>query len=150
YQTWHLGQVGEHQAQLDDEALDKGEVGWGPALLNGQYVGVDEDGEIDETGKKVLQATSSWNSATYSPDGDESKNLKWGKNNLWDKVPYLANIKMMCDDLDNGDETPGDEDNAMRRWLNNGASGSCQYDVADAGTYDLISQYTVHDSYNQI
>src|SRR5699024_3085869 len=150
YQTWHLGQVGEHQAQLDDEALDKGEVGWGPALLNGQYVGVDEDGEIDETGKKVLQATSSWNSATYSPDGDESKNLKWGKNNLWDKVPYLANIKMMCDDLDNGDDTPGDDDNAMRRWMYNGASGSSKCDAAGAGTSDMIPHITGNEYNKQI
>lgn len=150
YQTWHLGQVGEHQAQLDDEALDKGEVGWGPALLNGQYVGVDEDGEIDETGKKVLQATSSWNSATYSPDGDESKNLKWGKNNLWDKVPYLANIKIMCDDRDNGDDTPGDDDNAMRRWMYNGASGSSKCDAAGAGTSDMIPHINGNEYNKQI
>lgn len=150
YQTWHLGQVGEHQAQLDDEALDKGEVGWGPALLNGQYVGVDEDGEIDETGKKVLQATSTWNSATYSPDGDESKNLKWGKNNLWDKVPYLANIKIMCDDRDNGDDTPGDDDNAMRRWMYNGASGSSHCDAAGAGTSDMIPHINGNEYNKQI
>ncbi|SMX66772.1 hypothetical protein BI49514_00317 [Brevibacterium iodinum ATCC 49514] len=148
YQTWHLGQVGEHQAQLDDEALDKGEVGWGPALLNGQYVGVDEEGEIDETGKKVLQATSTWNSATYSPDGDESKNLKWGKDNLWDKVPYLANVKIMCDDRDNGDDTPGDDDNAMRRWMYNGASGTSHCDSAGAGTADMIP-YITGDQYNK-
>lgn len=150
YQTWHLGQVGEHQAQLDDEALDKGEVGWGPALLNGQYVGVDEEGGVDETGKKVLQSTNTWNSATYSPDGDESKNLMWGKNNLWDKVPYLANIKMMCDDRDNGDDTPGDDDNAMRRWMYNGASGSSHCDAAGAGTSDMIPHINGNEYNKQI
>lgn len=138
YQTWHLGQVGEYQAQLDDDALSKGEVGWGPAILNGQYVGVDEDGAIDETGKKVLQATRGWNSATYSPDGDQSKNEKWGKNNQWDKVPYLANVKMMCDDRDNGDDEPGDDDNAMRRWMYSGASGTSWCDSAGAGTSAMI------------
>lgn len=148
YQTWHLGQVGEHQADLDEEALDKGEVGWGPALLNGQYVGVNEEGGIDDTGKKVIQATSTWNAATYSPDGDESKNLKWGKNNQWDKVPYLANIKIMCDDRDNGDDTPGDNDNAMRRWMYNGASGTSYCDSAGADTSAMIP-HIQGDQYNK-
>ncbi|MDN5806530.1 MAG: hypothetical protein L0I80_00460 [Brevibacterium sp.] len=150
YQTWHLGQVGEYQAALDDEALEKGEVGWGPALLNGQYVGVDEDGAVDKTGQKVLAATQAWNSATYSPDGDESKNLKWGQNNQWDKVPYLGNIKMMCDDRDNGKDTPGDDDNAMRRWAYNGASGSSYCDSAGAGTSAMIPHIQGNEYNKQI
>lgn len=150
YQTWHLGQVGEYQAALDDEALEKGEVGWGPALLNGQYVGVDEDGAVDKTGQTVLAATQAWNSATYSPDGDESKNMKWGKNNQWDKVPYLGNIKMMCDDRDNGKDTPGDDDNAMRRWAYNGASGSSYCDSAGAGTSAMIPHIQGNEYNKQI
>lgn len=148
YQTWLLGQVGEQQSQLDAEAEKAGEVGWGPALLNGQYIGVDEDGNVDEAGQKVLTASNTWNAATYSPDGEESKNEKWGNNNQWDKVPYLANIKMMCDDRDNGNDDPGDDDNAMRRWMYNGASGTSACDSAGAGTSSMIPSIQ-GDAYNK-
>lgn len=138
YQTWQLGQVGEYQAALDAEAEEKGEVGWGPALLNGQYVGVDESGAVDKTGRSVISATQAWNSGTYSPEGDGTKNQMWGKDNQWDAVPYLANIKMMCDDRDNGDDEPGDDDNAMRRWMYSGATGSSKCDAAGAGTAAMV------------
>lgn len=148
YQTWHLGQVGEHQAALDAEAEAKGEVGWGPALLNGQYVGVDEDGNVDEAGQKILTASNAWNSATYSPDSEASKNKKWGKHNQWDKVPYLASIKMMCDDRDNGDDNPGANDNSMRRWMYSGAEGSSSCDAAGAGTEAMVP-HVQGDEYNK-
>lgn len=148
YQTWHLGQVGEYQAALDDEALEKGEVGWGPALLNGQYVGVDESGAVDESGRDVLAATQAWNSGTYSPEGDGTKNQLWGKDNQWDQVPYLANVKIMCDDRDNGDDEPGDDDNAMRRWIYSGATGSSKCDSAGAGTSAMVP-HIQGDEYNK-
>lgn len=148
YQTWHLGQVGEYQAALDEEALDEGEVGWGPALLNGQYVGVDEEGAVDKTGRSVISATQAWNGATYSPEGENTKNEMWGGGNQWDKIPYLANIKMMCDDRDNGDDDPEAEDTAMRRWIYNGATGSSKCDSAGAGTAAMVPHIR-GDEYNK-
>lgn len=148
YQTWHLGQVGEYQAALDEEALDEGEVGWGPALLNGQYVGVDEKGAVDKTGRNVISATQAWNGATYSPEGENTKNELWGGGNQWDKVPYLANVKMMCDDRDNGDDGPEAEDTAMRRWIYSGATGSSKCDSAGAGTAAMVP-HIQGDEYNK-
>lgn len=148
YQTWHLGQVGEQQAALDAEAEEKGEVGWGPALLNGQYVGVDEDGNVDEAGKDVITASNAWNQATYSPEGEDSKNEKWGKGNSWDKIPYLANVKIMCDDRDTGDSDPGADDNAQRRWMYSGAVGTSSCDSAGAGTEAMVP-YVQGDEYNK-
>lgn len=148
YQAWHLGQVGEQQAALDAEAEEKGEVGWGPALLNGQYVGVDEDGNVDEAGKDVITASNAWNQATYSPEGEDSKNEKWGKGNSWDKIPYLANIKIMCDDRDTGGSDPGADDNAQRRWMYSGAVGTSSCDSAGAGTEAMVP-YVQGDEYNK-
>lgn len=148
YQTWHLGQVGEQQAALDAEAEEKGQVGWGPALLNGQYVGVDEDGKVDESGKDVIRASNAWNQATYSPEGEDSKNEKWGKGNSWDKIPYLANVKIMCDDRDTGDSDPGADDNAQRRWMYSGAVGTSSCDSAGAGTEAMVP-YVQGDEYNK-
>lgn len=148
YQTWHLGQVGEYQTALDEEALDKGEVGWGPALLNGQYVGVDEEGAVDKTGRSVISDSQAWNGATYSPEGENTKNEMWGGGNQWDKVPYLANVKMMCDDRDNGDDDPEAEDTAMRRWIYSGATGSSKCDSAGAGTAAMVP-HIQGDEYNK-
>lgn len=148
YQTWHLGQVGEYQAELDAEALEKGEVGWGPALLNGQYVGVDDQGAIDETGRKVLSETERWNRANYTPDSDGGKVAGWTEKSAWDKVPFLGNVKIMCNDV--GEAGNEDRDPSEKtRWMYSGNDGTSNYcDSAGAGTSAMIP-HIQGDEYNK-
>lgn len=138
YQTWHLGQVGEHQAQLDETALESGEVGWGPAILNGQYVGVDENGNVDEVGQQVITETERWNRANYSPDSDAGKVAGWTKHNAWDGVPYLGNIKIMCNDVGEAGNTDRDP-SEKTRWMYSGNDGTGNFcDAAGAGTVTMV------------
>lgn len=149
YQTWHLGQVGEHQAQLDDAAYQAGEVGWGPALLNGQYVGVDENGNVDKTGQNVIQHTDRWNRSNYSPDSETGKGHRWTTNNAWVDVPYLANIKIMCNDLGGLDDERSTEPSETTRWMYSGNDGTGNFcDAAGAGTSTMVP-HIQGDAYNK-
>lgn len=148
YQTWHLGQVGERQAELDSEARENGEVGWGPAILNGQYVGVNIDGEIDEQGRDVISATETWNQANYTPDSDSGKVALWAEESVWNQVPYLGNIKMMCNDVGGTGENDR-EPSENTRWMYSGNDGTNNYcDTASAGTTEMVS-YVQGNEFNQ-
>ncbi|GAA3288196.1 hypothetical protein [Nesterenkonia halobia] len=148
YQTWHLGQVGERQAELDSEARENGEVGWGPAILNGQYVGVNIDGEIDEQGRKVISNIETWNQANYTPDSDTGKMAMWAEDETWEDVPYLANVKLMCNDV-GGTADEEREPSKKTRWMYSGNDGTNNYcDTATAGTTEMVS-YIQGDEFNQ-
>lgn len=139
YRTWHLGQVGEHQAELDESAYRDGRVGWGPAILNGQYVGVDESGNVDEAGQQVLASTDQWNRASYSPDGDGTKGYHWTTGNAWNEIPYIATIKIMCNDVGGLNDERSTEPSDTTRWMYSGNDGSGNYcDAAGAGTSTMI------------
>lgn len=148
YQTWHIGQVGEQQAAIDRGQEAEGRMGWGAALLNGQYVGVDESGNVDDTGRRVVAETEAWNRANYSPDSDSGKVARWTEHSAWNEVPFLANVKIMCNDVggtDNDEREPSDK----TRWMYSGNDGDNTYcDTAGAGTTSMIS-YFKGDEYNE-
>ncbi|MGP5608404.1 hypothetical protein [Arthrobacter rhombi] len=148
YQTWLVGQVGEEQAALDRSAEARGDVGWGPALLNGNYVGVEtnDDGDVlrDEEALVIAQSLAGWNAATYSPDSDGSKTKAWTGGAAWQKVPFLANVKIMCSDL----STAGQENTSMgthNRWMYSGGTsvdGENYFcDSAGAGTTEMATYF---------
>lgn len=130
YQTWLNGQVGTTQAGVDLAAANEGKVGVGPALLNGVYLGTDENGNIDAAGKKVQAQTERWNNASYLPD-DANKGTKvlvWGVNNAWHEVPYLAAIKVICNDQDTTDTDSKGSESKGQRWMYYGARGQTDGD----------------------
>lgn len=153
YQTWHVGEVGETQAAWDEKAKTENKVGWGPAILNGNYLGMEvNDGDkdnppkIDKYGFSILAATADWNDANYAPDSDESKLNKWGHRS-WNEVPYLANVKVMCADYSSRDDDDMDA-SVSQRWMYSGSAGttnedgkSLYCDTDTAGTGDMVSNF---------
>lgn len=140
YQTWLLGQVDASQAEKDNAAQAAGDVGWGPAILNGNYVGSTEDGEPDAAGTAVLAATERWNQADYST-GNTSKVVEWTGKSAWAASPYLANVKIMCNDT----AVLGAESKEMgpdNRWMYSGGTTedgeNYHCDSAGAGTTKLV------------
>lgn len=140
YQTWLLGQVDAGQAQKDRAAQAAGEVGWGPAMLNANYVGSTENGEPDVAGAQVLAATERWNQADYST-GDNSKVVEWTRESAWAASPFLANVKIMCNDT----AALGEESREMgpdNRWMYSGGTTedgeNFHCDAAGAGTTNLV------------
>lgn len=140
YQTWLEGTVGPSTAAGDRTREANGEVSWGAVLLNAKYVG------NDDAGRDVIANINKWNGLSYSPNesladeawGDmKTKPGAWTKNKIWEKIPYLFNVKAMCADTSNGvvfTSSSGAEDN---KWM---YGGSC--DSASAGTSAMIPYFT--------
>lgn len=134
YTTWLVGQVGPQQAAADADLEAQGSLGWGPVILNGNYIG------DDEAGRAVSAAVQQWNSASYSPNGDGTKTNAWTNGDeqtgkIWNRVPFLAAVKWMCNDTTAGGE---ETDNpANNRWF---YGGSC--DSAGAGTTEMVPSFT--------
>lgn len=155
YQTWLVGQVGPEQAAADRAAPD-GQVTWGAALLNGNYVGTqtsDASGltSVDEGGRKVINAIAGWNGAPYTDDG---KVAAWGKHDAWSDVPALANVKLICNDQDKLKDDPGSDPSKEQRWMYSGAAGESEdgssfyCDSTGAGTTAMTSTFR-GDEYNK-
>ncbi len=141
YQTWALGQVGEEQAAKDRLLEQRNRVGWSAALLNGNYVAADADG------KSVVANVNYWNALSYSPNGEGTKTHAWTHSSeetahIWAKVPFLANVKMMCNDTETG-VSEGSSDADRNRWM---YGGSC--DSAGAETAHIVP-YFQGEAYNQ-
>lgn len=140
YQTWLEGYVGPTTASGDRTRESNGEVSWGSVILNSKYVG------NDDAGREVLDSVNTWNGLSYSPNesladeawGDmQTKPGAWTKNKIWEKVPYLFNVKAICGDTSNGvvfSSSSAEEDN---KWM---YGGSC--DSAGAGTSAMMPYFT--------
>lgn len=145
YQTWLEGTVGPKTAAGDRTRESNGEVSWGAVILNSKYVG------DDEAGSEVTSNINKWNGLSYSPneglideafDNMKTKPGAWTKNKMWERVPYLFNVKAMCADTSNGGgflngSSSAEQDN---RWM---YGGSC--DSATAGTSAMIPYFTGTD-----
>lgn len=143
YQSWLEGTVGPDTAANDRTREANGEVSWGAVLLNAKYV------SNDDAGREVVASINEWNSLSYSPNeglADEALgNMKtkpgaWTKGKMWEKVPYLFNVKAMCGDTSNGvifTSSSAEDDN---KWM---YGGSC--DSAGAGTASMIPYFTGTD-----
>lgn len=145
YQTWLEGTVGPRTAAGDRTRENNGEVSWGSVLLNGKYVG------NDDAGREVISNVEKWNGLSYSPneslvdeafDDMKTKPGAWTKNKMWERIPYLFNVKAMCADTSNGGgflngSSSAEEDN---KWM---YGGSC--DSASAGTSSMIPYFTGTD-----
>lgn len=148
YQTWLEGQVGPRQAAEDRTTETEGKLGWGPALLNGNYAN-----KNDKTGKRIQQAAAYWNTLTYSPSTDpESKTGYWTgadggffgtdfKDAAWEEIPYLFNVKAMCNDT--ATDGPASKEADKNQWM---YGGNC--DSAGAGTSDMVPYFT-GENYNE-
>lgn len=151
YQTWLVGQVGESEAAQDREAQKSGQVTWGAALLNGNYVGTDENGNVDPKGRDILTWVELWNGAPYTDDG---KVAAWGKHDMWQNVPALANVKVICNDQDKAKDDPGSDPSKEQRWMYSGAAGESEdgssfyCDSTGAGTTAMTSTFR-GDEYNK-
>lgn len=140
YQTWLEGQVGPETAAADRSRVTKGEVSWGAAILNSKYAG------DDDTGRDIIADSTKWNNLSYSPnegladtafDNMKTKPGAWTKNKMWEKVPYLFNVKAICGDTSNGTlfkSSSAEDDN---KWF---YGGSC--DAAGAGTANMVPYFT--------
>ena len=138
YQTWLIGQVGPAQALKDAEDERAGKIGWGPVILNGNYVG------DDAAGAKVVAATREWNSRSYAPNGDTTKTDMWTNDNAttgkaWAQIPALGTVKWICNDTTTG-TGEGNSSPESNKWL---YGGSC--DSAGAGTTDMLPHFTGED-----
>lgn len=144
YQTWLEGQVGAQTASQDRSRVTNGEVSWGAAILNSKYVGNDDEG------RDIIKHATLWNGLSYSPNesviqgeilGNQStKPGAWTKGKIWEKVPYLFNVKAMCGDTSDGvlfTSSSAEDDN---RWF---YGGSC--DAASAQTSNMIPHFTGTD-----
>lgn len=143
YQTWLEGQVGPQTAAADRTRVTNGEVSWGAVILNSKYVG------NDDQGREVRQSVNTWNTLSYSPNESfadqtwgemQTKPGAWTKNKIWEKVPYLFNVKALCGDTSDGvlfTSSSGEKDN---KWF---YGGSC--DAASAGTADMVPYFTGTD-----
>lgn len=147
YQAWLEGQAGPAQASADRALEQQNKLGWGPAILNSLYAS-----PSDAQGKSLRQAVNNWNSLTYAPGTDDkSKTGYWtgashswlGPNGsaAWADIPYLFNIKAMCNDQATGTSPSSDAKDNM--WM---YGGNC--DAAGAGTSSMIPYFT-GDAYNQ-
>lgn len=139
YQTWLVGEVGDSQAGADQASEKEGKLGWGPAILNGLYIGTDND-----AGPKVEAARQEWNNRSYAPNGDDTKTDAWtseGGKNSWAGVPLLTVVKFMCNDTAKGSENSGDAD--KNKWF---YGGNC--DAAGAGTTSMVPFFS-GQAYNQ-
>jgi hypothetical protein len=131
YQTWLLGEVGPDQAKADTAREASGEVGLGPAILNGLYVG------NDDAGRDVILKTLNWNSLSYAPNGDDTKADAWtsgGGSDSWAAIPFLYNVKIICNDTEGGSSNSGEPEN--NKWM---YGGSC--DPAGAGTTTMVPYF---------
>lgn len=143
YQTWLNGEVGPQQAYEDLERERSNQVGWGPAILNGLYVGTDDAGR-----KRLTGAVNDWNSHSYAPEedgfvGDASTKVSdWTDDEIWKDVPFLYTVGAMCnDDFDGG----GSTDPKDNRWM---YGGSC--DSAGAGTSHMVPYFQGNEYNNQM
>lgn len=132
YQAWLEGSVGTAEAATARQQDSTGAVSWGAALLNGNYVGDDDDGQ------RVLRATEDWNSRSYMHDGNDTKTDGWTDEALWKDSPYLFNIKTMCaDTYPGGNGSNSDDDNL---WMYN---GNCN--ASEAGATQVVDNYQGND-----
>ena len=167
YQTWLVGQIGEAEALKDIDA-DDGDVTWGAAILNANYLGTEIQGEgyergggidksgveaVDQDGIEVMKHTEGWNGLPYTKDG---KVTVWEDHDVWAEHPTLANVKIMCNDKDTlGEGDVGDDPTESQRWMFSGSKdaiaedGSSLYcDSKGAGTTAMISSFKGED-YNK-
>lgn len=133
YQTWSVGQVGSEQAAKDRTAKAEGSIGISQAILNAQHLGTDENGNIDDSGKTLLDQTDRWNEAGYTakPDELDTKLHVWGTNNAWSQIPYLSVVKVICNDTDTADSDATEEGTSSQRWAYTGARGTTEGDVSN-------------------
>lgn len=142
YNAWLEGEVGQQQSQ-DDRALEKqGKVGWGPAILNGQYVGVNS-----KATSEMLTASGKWDAGSYAPNGDSSKTHLWiaSPNQSWGRVPMLAVVKAMCNDTSGGFGGDYNSGAAYQRWM---YGGNC--DTAGAQTQNVEPHFVGNDYAEQL
>lgn len=149
YQAWLEGQVGPAQASADRALEQAGSLGWGPVILNSMYAG------DDQAGKDLRTAVNHWNALSYATGREDTKKTGYwtGANGgwfglgegtaAWADIPYLFNIKAMCNDQATDGEGSGDAE--LNRWML-GGSNNC--DAATAGTSSMIPYFT-GDAYNQ-
>ena len=151
YQTWLIGEVGPVQAAEDIKREQAGNVGWGPAILNGMYLGsTGADMTLDEAAKAVQGRSAEWNSHSYAPEVDgfidkaETKVSDWNDHGIYNDVPFLLTVGALCNDgfSGGGDDKTGPDAN---RWM---YGGSC--DDSGAGTQDLIPYFQGHMFQNQV
>ena len=137
YQTWLLGEVGPQGAAASKEAEANGELGWGPAILNGLYAGPDDDGD------QVRSAVSHWNSLGYSPDDDPDTKVGYWTGDegdyddgeaAWKDIPFLAMIKTMCNDI--ATDGGGTDKAEKNQWM---YDGRC--DSSGAGTANIVPYF---------
>lgn len=141
YQTWLEGQVGPSTAASDRTRINNGEVSWGAVILNSKYVG------DDDAGRDVVKHVNVWNGLSYSPNeefiqgeilGNQStKPGAWTKGKIWEKVPYLFNVKALCGDTSNGTLFTSSSAQDDNLWFYGGAC-----DSASAGTTAMIPHFT--------
>lgn len=143
YQAWLEGTVGPEAAAQDRTRVAEGNVSWGAAILNSKYVG------NDDAGREVLKNADKWNTLSYSSDeklADEAfgslktKPGAWTKGKMWEKVPYLFNVKAMCGDTSNGAVFSSSSAEKDNKWF---YGGSC--DAAAAGTSNMVPYFTGTD-----
>lgn len=133
YQTWLVGEVGPQQARIDADHEKDNAMGWGPAILNGLYVGNDNEG------RDVQAAINTWNSSSYAPEKDgffsnaETKVSDWNDDKIFRDVPMLFAVGAMCNDPLTGGGDTDPEDNL---WM---YGGSC--DTAGAGTSHMVPYF---------
>lgn len=149
--TYHVGDGADDTNEGDGIFR----VPWSSALLNANYAGSTADGNPDKAGLKIATETRAWNSASYIPeDEDGTKPRVWASMNQWQKVPYLANVKMLCDDRDGSakgenegikKEDAGTTNRA--RFMFAGLEGRANCDPAGANSEAIIPAFT-GDDYN--
>lgn len=150
YQTWHVGQVGETQAEQDEDAYEQGEVGWGPALLNAQYIGTgttEGTAELDPEAETVLRESERWNRANYTPESDTGKIALWGEG-IWEDVPYLGTIKMMCNDVGEPGNEPADDPDENTRFMYSGSDQEATFCDAQTADTQTMMPYIQGQAYN--
>jgi hypothetical protein len=140
YHTWMLGEVGDDQASRDRGREAAGQIGWSQAILNGLYVGTSANGDVDQQGAEVQRDAEFWNNASYGKygnrkDGDATKYHEWTDEDAWKHVPFLTNVKFMCNDSEPANGKDGNADGKSNRWNRS----ACQ--AGDAGTAAWIGNY---------
>lgn len=146
YQTWLAGELGEEAAEESRRLEAQGQIGWGGAILNGMYVG------DDDKGRTVSKAINHWNKGSYAENtdhdakvgywtGGDANKPGWSNGTAWEDIPFLANVKFMCNDTAVDDDGSSEEEH--NKWM---YGGNC--DSAGAGTADMVP-YFKGEGYSQ-
>lgn len=142
YNAWLEGEVGQDASQTDRALEKQGKVGWGPAILNGQYVGKDS-----KATRQMLTASGQWDNGSYAPNGDGTKTQMWVSQpeKSWGRVPMLAVVKAMCNDTAHGADQGYGDGKSYQRWM---YGGNC--DTAGAQTSDVKPHFAGDDYAEQL